>query len=58
VGQSLPLGPVSLMAGVQSNPVAISGGFEASVGGIGLQYAVVSHAQLDPSHQAGVTYVF
>jgi len=58
LGQRLPLGPVSLMAGVQSNPVTISGGFEAQVGGIGLEYAVVTHTQLDPSHQAGVTYDF
>ena len=58
VGQRLPLGPFSLMAGVQSNPVTVSGGFSAEAGGIGLEYAVVTHSELDLTHQAGVTYVF
>jgi len=56
VGQSLPLGAVSLMAGVQSNPVTLSGGFGAELAGIRFEYAVMTHPQLDLTHQAGVTY--
>lgn len=56
VGQSLPLGPVSLMAGVQSGPVTVSGGFSTSLEGFRLKYAVVTHPQLDLTHQFGVTY--
>jgi hypothetical protein len=58
VGQSLPLGPVSILAGVQSNPVSISGGFDTSVGNVALKYAVITHPQLDLTHQFGVTYDF
>jgi hypothetical protein len=58
VGQALPLGPLTLMAGVQSGPVTVSGGLETSVSGIGLGYAVITHPQLDLTHQFGVTYDF
>ena len=58
VGQALPLGPLTLMAGVQSGPVTMSGGFETSVGGVLLDYAVITHPQLDLTHQFGVTYDF
>jgi hypothetical protein len=58
VGQSLPLGPVSLMAGVQSNPVTLSGGMGVDLGGIRVEYAAITHPQLDLTHQAGVTYAF
>jgi hypothetical protein len=58
VGQALPLGPLTVMAGVQSGPVAISGGLETSVSGILLDYAVITHPQLDLTHQFGVTYDF
>jgi len=58
VGQSLPLGPVTLMAGVQSNLVTRSGGIGADLAGIGIEYAVMTHPQLDLTHQAGVTYAF
>jgi hypothetical protein len=58
VGQSLPLGPVSLMAGVQSNPVTLSGGMAVDLGGIRVEYAAITHPQLDLTHQAGVTYAF
>ncbi len=58
VGQSLPLGPVTILAGVQSNPVSISGGLNAYIRGIGFKYAVINHPQLDLTHQFGVTYDF
>jgi len=58
VGQSLPLGPVSILAGVQSNPVSISGGLDTSVGNVALKYAAITHPQLDLTHQFGVTYDF
>jgi len=58
VGQSLPLGPVSIMAGVQSNPVSISGGLDTYIEGINIKYAVITHSQLDLTHQFGVTYDF
>lgn len=58
VGQALPLGDVALMAGVQSNPMTVSGGLSASVSGITFQYAVQTHPQLPLSHQAGVIYAF
>lgn len=57
-GQSLPLGVVTILAGVQSNPVTISGGLDASIAGISLKYAVITHPQLDLTHQFGVTYDF
>lgn len=58
VGQALPLGDITLMAGVQSNPMTVSGGLSASVSGIVFQYAVQTHSQLPLSHQAGVIYAF
>ncbi len=58
VGQSLPLGPVTILAGVQSNPVSISGGLDSSIGCIGFKYAVITHPQLNLTHQFGVTYDF
>ncbi|MBD3368879.1 hypothetical protein GF402_00760 [Candidatus Fermentibacteria bacterium] len=58
VGQSLPLGPLSLMAGVQSNPTTATGGLGVTVSGIRFEYAVQSHPELDLTHQAGVTYGF
>ncbi len=57
-GQSLPLGFVTIRAGVQSNPVSISGGLDASTFGIAFKYAVITHPQLDLTHQFGVTYDF
>lgn len=57
-GQSLPLGPVTILAGVQSNPVSISGGMITAIRGIALKYAVITHPQLDLTHQFGVTYDF
>ncbi len=58
VGQSMPLGPLTLRAGVQSEPVTVSAGFGAELGGVGFDYAVVTHPQLDLTHQAGVSYAF
>lgn len=58
VGQSLPLGAMTLMAGVQSSPVTVSGGLGTTVSGIQLDYAVISHPKLDLTHQFGVTYDF
>ena len=58
VGQSLPLGFVTILAGVQSNPVTISGGLDAAIGDIVFKYAVITHPQLDLTHQFGVTYDF
>lgn len=58
VGQSLPLGFVTILAGAQSNPVTVSGGLDASIAGIAFKYAVITHPQLDLTHQFGVTYDF
>ena len=58
VGQALPLGPLTVMAGVQSGPVTISGGLETSLSGVDVGYAVITHPQLDLTHQFGVTYDF
>lgn len=58
VGQALPLGSISILAGVASNPVSISGGLHASIRSITVEYAVITHPQLDLTHQAGVTYAF
>ncbi len=58
VGQALPLGPLTLMAGVQTGPVSISGGLETTLKGVSFEYAVITHPQLDLTHQFGVTYVF
>ncbi|NLP05780.1 conjugal transfer protein TraF [Candidatus Fermentibacteria bacterium] len=57
-GQAVPVGPLSLMAGVGTSPVTISGGLSACVSGVRLEYAVQSHPDLQPTHQAGITYVF
>lgn len=57
-GQALPLGPLTLMAGVQSSPVTVSGGLDASLAGIVFSYAVTSHPKLHPTHQFGVQYAF
>lgn len=57
-GQAVPLGPLSLMAGVGTSPAVISGGLSACVSGVRLEYAVQSHPDLQPTHQAGITYVF
>lgn len=57
-GQAVPVGPVSLMAGVGTSPAAISAGLSACVSGVRLEYAVQSHPDLQPTHQAGITYVF
>ena len=58
VGQSLPLGPVLLRAGVHTDPVTVSGGLGAVVSGVSLEYAIQSHPELMPSHQLGVSYGF
>lgn len=58
VGQALPLGPVTLMAGVQSGPTTASGGLAVTLSDMRFEYAVQSHPQLDLTHQAGVTYAF
>lgn len=58
VGQALSLGPLALMAGVQSGPVTVSGGMQTTVGGVRVDYAVITHPQLDLTHQFGVTYDF
>jgi hypothetical protein len=58
VGQSLPLGPVILRAGVHTDPVTISGGVGATVSGIHLEYAIQNHPDLNPTHQLGVSYDF
>ncbi len=58
VGQALTLGFVNILAGVQSNPVSISGGLNTTIRGITVEYAVITHPQLDLTHQAGVTYGF
>lgn len=58
VGQSLPLGPLTLFAGVRSGPAVITGGFSADVSGMLFSYAVETHPQLSATHQAGVGYAF
>jgi len=57
-GQALPLGPLTLMAGVKSAPAQICAGFAVRVSGIGFEYAVETHPALDPTHSAGVCYAF
>lgn len=57
-GQAVPVGPVSLMAGVQTDPVSLSGGFGATVGGVSFEYALQTHPDLAPTHQAGAAYAF
>jgi hypothetical protein len=57
-GQSLPLGPLTLMAGVRSSPACITGGASATISGVTVEYAVETHPDLDPTHQAGVRYAF
>ncbi len=58
VGQSLPLGPLTLFAGAGSGPASVTGGFSAVVSGVVFSYAVESHSELNPTHQAGVGYAF
>jgi len=58
VGQALPLGPVTLMAGVHSGPTTMSGGFRTELSGIQLDYSAATHPQLPLTHQFGVTYDF
>lgn len=58
VGQALPLGPLTLFAGVRSGPAVVTGGFSAEVSGILFSYAVETHPQLNATHQAGVGYAF
>lgn len=59
VGQSLPLGDAFLlMAGAQSSPTSVTGGFSIEIEGLIFEYAAQTHPQLAPTHQAGVTYVF
>jgi hypothetical protein len=57
-GQSLPLGPLTLMAGVKSDPASITAGFAVLVSGVRFEYAVETHPALDPSHSAGASYAF
>ncbi len=57
-GQSVPVGPVSLMAGVKSSPASFTGGIAVEVEGIRLSYAVETHPDLELTHQAGVGYAF
>ena len=58
-GQSLPVGNAfRLMAGAQNSPTGVTGGFTVDIEGIVFEYAVQTHPQLAPTHQAGVTYVF
>lgn len=58
VGQSLPLGPLTLFAGARSGPAVLTGGFSANVSGVVFSYAVETHPQLNATHQAGVGYAF
>jgi hypothetical protein len=58
VGQALPLGPLTLFAGVRSGPAVITGGFSTDVSGVLFSYAVETHPQLSATHQAGVGYAF
>lgn len=58
VGQSLPLGPMTLFAGARSGPASVTGGFSARVSGVEFSYAVETHSELNPTHQAGVGYAF
>jgi hypothetical protein len=58
VGQALPLGPLTLFAGVRSGPAVVTGGFSTDVSGVLFSYAVETHPQLNVTHQAGVGYAF
>jgi hypothetical protein len=58
VGQALPLGPLTLFAGVRNGPAVVTGGFSAHVSGVLFSYAVETHPQLNATHQAGVGYAF
>ncbi|MFO7626578.1 MAG: hypothetical protein R6V62_04905 [Candidatus Fermentibacteraceae bacterium] len=58
VGQALPLGPLTLFAGVRSGPAVVTGGLSADVSGVLFSYAVETHPQLNATHQAGVGYAF
>jgi hypothetical protein len=57
-GQSLPLGPLTVLAGVKSDPVSICAGFAVEISGVRFEYAVETHAALDPTHTAGASYAF
>lgn len=57
-GQSLPLGALRLMAGVQNSPTMVTGGFAVEISGMVIEYAVQTHPQLDLTHQMGVIYGF
>lgn len=57
-GQALPLGPMTIFAGARSNPASVTGGFSARVRGLEFSYAIETHPQLNPTHQAGVGYAF
>lgn len=57
-GQALPLGPLTLMAGVKSDPASICAGLALEVSGVRFEYAVETHPALDPTHSAGASYAF
>lgn len=57
-GQAVPVGPVSVLAGVRTDPAVITAGLSTSVSGIEFQYGVESHPDLSPTHQFGVGYAF
>lgn len=58
VGQSVPVGPLSVLAGVRTDPAVLTAGLSARVSGIELQYGFESHPDLSPTHQFGVGYAF
>ena len=57
-GQAVPVGPVSVLAGVRTDPAVITAGLSTSISGIEFQYGVESHPDLSPTHQFGVGYAF
>lgn len=57
-GQAVPVGPVSVFAGVRTDPAVITAGLSTSVSGIEFQYGIESHPDLSPTHQFGVGYAF
>lgn len=57
-GQAVPVGPVLVLAGVRTDPAALTAGLSFVVSGINLQYGFESHPDLDPTHQLGVGYAF
>ncbi len=58
MGQALPVGPLTLMAGVRTDPAVFCAGFGATVGSARLEYSIMTHPSLSPSHSAGVSYAF